>query len=613
MEAGERREKISRLVEDLTWLQDNLDSHSMLEEEPIRLRLGLSILRNLLGPVLNGQSAEPLHLSVIGGAGTGKSTVSNFLIGSVAADANPQAGFTRHPIAYVSGSDTLSWTSHLGFLGPLKRIDEVVPASLDEDVYQIRRPGGLEDSPLGSIAIWDCPDVTTFASAVYRDRVLEILGLSDLVVFVASDERYNDAVPTRFLEMVLQSGKPVVVVLTKMKPEDGPTIREHFRNEVLGKFRIQRSDPMSVPVITIPFLTIDERNDPVEKAKNYRIALLNQVLALISDPRPARLRVVSNGWKFLRSISDRLMELAKPDLQALEAWQKRVDEAVEQIEQRYYQEYLVGESFQRLDDARDRLLDSLEIPGAGKVASYLLKFLRFPYLLLRSALGKAFEKRPLPGLAEIDVLESGYRAAIDQLRSQTLQGTKPDRMTQLLQQGFSGGLLDTAKNEFRDRLDHYRQMSQEDLDANTRQLAGGLTANPSLLGSFRAGKLFIDATAVLLGVYLSIGVIGVPWTALIIVPIFASVTHQIVEWIVGGYAGRVKEIVRDRRLTLVRQAITQPFARWLKAWPLTGGSRFERMQQILQRFPTDIKDLDKLIQAELTNLQRAAVEEKAHG
>ena len=67
-----------------------------------RCRLAAASVRNVIGPFLEGQGVEPLHLAVVGGAGAGKSTISNMISGCMLAEANPQAGFTRHPIAYVS-------------------------------------------------------------------------------------------------------------------------------------------------------------------------------------------------------------------------------------------------------------------------------------------------------------------------------------------------------------------------------------------------------------------------------------------------------------------------------------------------------------------------------
>src|SRR6202030_4727411 len=98
------------------------------------LRLAAALLRNCIGPFLDGQAPAPLHVAVVGGAGAGKSTVANMLSGAAAAEANPQAGFTRHPIAYTSVNGPLTWSGHVGFLGPLQRLTQPTPSSLDEDV-----------------------------------------------------------------------------------------------------------------------------------------------------------------------------------------------------------------------------------------------------------------------------------------------------------------------------------------------------------------------------------------------------------------------------------------------------------------------------------------------
>ena len=81
-------------------------------------------MRNAVGPDLDGQPPAPLHVAVVGGAGSGKSTVANFLIGAAAAEANPQAGFTRHPTAYLPNGPAFQWPTYLGFLGPLQRISQ---------------------------------------------------------------------------------------------------------------------------------------------------------------------------------------------------------------------------------------------------------------------------------------------------------------------------------------------------------------------------------------------------------------------------------------------------------------------------------------------------------
>ena len=256
---------------------------------------------------MNGQASAPLHIAVVGGAGAGKSTVVNFLAGSVVAEANPQAGYTRHPTAYISSALQATWSAHAGFLGPLQRLMQAAPANLDEDVYQMRRVAGPSTAPiaagagfgpLGDCVIWDCPDMTTWAATGYVPRLMEVASLADIIVYVASDERYNDEAPTQFLNLLIQAGKPVIVCLTKMREAVVSDLVTHFQTEVLG--RLPKTEPASptVPVVPIPFLTAEQLTDPVKNAAQYRIPLLNQVLAMADPPDVARRRSVENSLRF---------------------------------------------------------------------------------------------------------------------------------------------------------------------------------------------------------------------------------------------------------------------------------------------------------------------------
>src|SRR5206468_5823840 len=100
---------------------------------------------------------------------------------------------------------------------------------------------------LKDFVVWDCPDMTTWAAGGYIPRLMEASALADVVVYVASDERYNDEVPTQFLDLLLRSGKPVVVCLMKMKERDAPALVAHFRKDVLGHLPPGVVDVLAVP------------------------------------------------------------------------------------------------------------------------------------------------------------------------------------------------------------------------------------------------------------------------------------------------------------------------------------------------------------------------------
>src|SRR5262249_30617937 len=215
---------------------------------------------------------------------------ANLPWGSSHAEMNPQAGSTRPPIAYPAGNGTLSWPAHNGFLGSLQRLHESAPANLDADVYQVERIAGPDSGFVERFVIWDCPDMTTWAATGYVPRMLEIAGLADIIVYVASDERYNDEVPTGFLRLLLQAGEPAVVCLGKMRETDQAAIIDHFRQEVLS-----RMPGGVVACLTVPSLTAEELAEPATRASRYRIPLVNQISVLGEPPAPARQRSVERA------------------------------------------------------------------------------------------------------------------------------------------------------------------------------------------------------------------------------------------------------------------------------------------------------------------------------
>src|SRR5262249_26027768 len=129
----------SQLADDLGWLEQHATRQPDGARASAQLRLAAALVRNCIGPLLDGQGALPLHLAVVGGAGAGKSTLANLLSGAPAAEANPQAGFTRHPIAHTRDGFATHRAGHPGLLRPPPRPPTPAPAR--------PRPAGHQNSP----------------------------------------------------------------------------------------------------------------------------------------------------------------------------------------------------------------------------------------------------------------------------------------------------------------------------------------------------------------------------------------------------------------------------------------------------------------------------------
>lgn len=590
MNSPSNRLLTAELADDLGWLELHCRQQPGLAPRAGELRLAAALVRNVVAPYLDGQLPPPLHAAVVGGAGTGKSTVANFLCGVSEAEANPQAGYTRHPIAFTHAGGPTGWPSQLGFLGPLMRLDAKAPSSLDEDVYQVRRlPVSAGDgSLLDTFVVWDCPDMTTWAAGGYVPRLIEVAALADAVVYVASDERYNDVVPTEFLKMLLEVGKPVIVVLTKMKREIAGDLVKHFTDDVLASLPRGR-----VVTLAIPHLTPDELADPQAKAAAFRVPLVNQLLVLGDPPNATRRRNVEATVRHLQGTADKLLGVARDDVAALEEWKALVHNGRRDFDERYRKEYLSGEKFRRFDEALVRMVELLEFPGAGKVVSSALWVVRTPYRLLKGALAKALSRPTAPSIPEEDVLDAALTGWLDQLRAEALRKADRHPLWRHVSEAFDSGLSAKARDQFKQGFRGFQVGLTDEVERTARGIYEELEKSPARLNALRGSKLALDVLSI--GGVLIAG--GLSPHDLILVPLSASISHQLVEWTGAAYVETQREQTRERQQELVGKYVSGPLEEWLTRWPVTGGTDMERMQLALARIPADIQRLSEAVDA----------------
>jgi hypothetical protein len=583
------RAVVSQLSDDFSWLEQHCRQQNETALQAGQLRLAAALVRNAIGPFLDGQTPLPLHVTVVGGASAGKSTVVNLLTGSTTAEANAQAGFTRHPVAYTNANGAVTWPAHLGFLGPLVRLSEPAPSSLDKDVYQVRRVGAdsASASLLQNFVVWDCPDMTTWAAPGYIPRLLEICGLTDVLVYVASDERYNDRVPTEFLQLLLQAGKPVICCLTKIREQDAEAFLQHFKSEVLSKM-----PGAALNCLAIPYLSPAELANPAGKVAKYRIALLNQVGVMGEPPPVARSRTVRLATNYLVSHADQLLGVVKQDLDALDSWSNAVQAGQSEFETRYRTEYLNSEKFRRFDEALIRLLDLLELPGVGKVVSNALWVVRTPFRLLKGVVTKNLVRPEGGSQPELPVLEASLAGWLDFLRREALQRSDSHPLWALVEQGFSNNsLADQARDRFQQNFRAFQLGLADEVERTARSIYEELAKNPVVLNTLRATKFGLDVGSI--AAVVAAGGVGVH--DLLLVPVVAAVSQQLVEWMGAQYVETQREATRTRQEELMKQQIAQPLAEWLIAWPSTGGSTYERLHQALKRIPSNLQQLNELV------------------
>ena len=191
--------------------------------------------------VLQYESPRPcLWIVFIGGTGTGKSTVFNSLCGLPLSATGIERPKTRGPIAYAYRGSSLE----RGFPIPGIRVRKVSPDAAGE-----RKLTGqlgeilILEHDREEISHWilvDTPDLDSLEPD-HRRMADDLYLMSDVVVFVTSQEKYADGVPYAFLRDVQQDGKPVFFILNKAGVQTSPeeissALKEHGIRIPEGRF-----------------------------------------------------------------------------------------------------------------------------------------------------------------------------------------------------------------------------------------------------------------------------------------------------------------------------------------------------------------------------------------
>jgi hypothetical protein len=380
-----------------------------------------------------------------------------------------------------------------------------------------------------------------------------------------------------------------------MKEADAPTLLDHFQRDVLS-----RIPGRVVSTLTIPHLSPAQLADPARLAPRHRFPLLNQVAVIGRPARTARLRTVQGASQFLANHHDSLLGSAREDVAALQAWRAVVESGQSEFDNRYQREYLASEKFPRFDQAMVRLIDLLDLPGVGKWVSGTLWVMRWPYQTLRGLAVKALKRPDTIAMPEQPVLEQALAGWLDTLRKEAVHRAGRHPLWAHIERGFASGLADQARERFQQGFRGFQLGQADEVERTARAVYEELEKNPTALNTLRGGKFVLDIagiTATLVAGPLS------PWWHVVLVPVAASVTHQLVEWLGHGYVEGQREQARQRQQALMMQHLSGPLAEWLIQWPATGGSAYERLQLALRRLPLAVQQLHAAVSQRLVAAQ----------
>lgn len=200
--------------------------------EPIAADLGLSSPNDadwygaLFGKLRPQVSREPvLVAAVCGGTNTGKSLITNTIVGSEISRSLPEAARTIHPVASLPqglvarggleglfpGFGLVAWTSE----------EDALDASRGDVLVWREDPTGQQPERL---VILDTPDIDGTLRENWRRAEL-VRDAADVLVAVLTQQKYNDAAVREFFTAAAAADKAVIVVFNMV---DWPRQRERL-------------------------------------------------------------------------------------------------------------------------------------------------------------------------------------------------------------------------------------------------------------------------------------------------------------------------------------------------------------------------------------------------
>ena len=463
-------------------------------------------------------------------------------------------------------------------------------SNLDQNCYSLREVTSEAVDPafLSSFIVWDCPDLTGKDATYYERRVIEIAAVADVCIYVASDERYNDELPTNFLQAVLEAGKPTIVVLTKMSPYDTDQLTALFRQQVLSRMKESRNIAEVYPV---PTPAVGKVHELWNATFPHGHRLREVIRRLTANLEQTRARVRVQVAKYLASRRGRLLDPLARDVGEWRLWVEQVRRSANSAVQRYEREYLERTGIEDFQEARDALLAALPMPGRYAYVWGILENLRAPYRMFKSFAHRYTDQTTTATIDESFLL--------DRIREQLLDSLIVTVASRRGRHGFwdalHRALIDPTQFKVESSFQELRERQMRDLRTKRRdtydRMDVRLSQNPALLWMLRAGRLALDGVAIVLALWAWYQFFGTSVWMIVVVLLTLGLADDLARILCQEYVRREREELLAQQRENIRELIRISYVDQLIRLPKDMGNRLARLSELLDRIPRSINAL----------------------
>lgn len=425
-----------------------------------------------------------LWITCMGGTGTGKSTVFNGLAGREVSPAGVERPTTTMPVAFGHRGQPVE--DRFPFTGmELKRVPAgAAPPSPDN-------PGGIffvyaehDDETRRHLVFVDAPDVDSVERR-HRSISDSLYLLSHVVIFVTSQEKYADHIPSSILQRMYREGKPFYVLFNKA---DGG----QAEGELPAIF-MERGIPIpDNHFFTIPFIHNAARSEEMLQAGLQRF-----LDALIDKYPPSALHSVihEERRRTRRRLVDKtehLLACSRAEEEAGRAWMKELDALTAAASESLLDAMAVRQGERNLWALKKELRAIFSAYDVlAKPRRYIMSILRVPFMLFgmgRSISDSEGKRELLKAREKVD--NAPIRAAMERLNRLVLENLSPSDAEAPLFKALRDGGLPLGGDLVEARILSEQESLARWLEVTIRDLEAGLP---------KSKRLGIYSTSVLWG------------------------------------------------------------------------------------------------------------------
>lgn len=221
----------------------------------------------------------PLLVAVTGGGSTGKSSVFNALVGVKASASSPDAGYTRRMVAAIHPNVIRDPAALNCLFERFKENSRPMAMKSPDEALQKGEPVYVECGSMPArLVLIDTPDFDTGTMKGFTNRAAaeEILSVSDVFLYLVTNQLYNNKSSTDFVrEMLSKIGIRKVALLYRCSPAlSDEKVRQHMnvtlsllypdektaQNACIGIWRIDESNDVAAGTADPVFRPIDGGN-----------------------------------------------------------------------------------------------------------------------------------------------------------------------------------------------------------------------------------------------------------------------------------------------------------------------------------------------------------------